>query len=196
MMFAQYILYGVDLCSRPIGTELRLVVDTIVDDRMIELYTKALKNPFLVPASPVDDPRRHLMEMKKQRDSGEGIPFSKIYLGNYLIGIGFSRKLSDKAVKLYRLNDRLDWYRIGWWYIDEELQGKGYGVQAMKLFIEKYKNVFYMAEVGNIGSQKVAMKAGMRHYGSVWVDEQSDIYREQQNFDDREFYIYKTEESK
>lgn len=192
-MLAQYILYGVDLCSRPIGTELRLVQDTIVDDRTVQLYTDALKNPFLTPMKPVDDPRRHLMVMKKEKEKGEGLPFAKIFLGNYLIGIGFSRKLSDKAMKLYKLDDRKDWYRIGWWYIDQEFQGKGYGVQAMRLFIEKYQNVFYMAESGNIASQKVAIKAGMLHTGSVWSDADSNIRDEQQNFDDKEFYTYKVE---
>lgn len=192
-MNEQYILYGMSLDSRPIGTEIGLEFTDKVEPRMVELYAGALTDPFLKPRTPVDDPAKELVEIGKSKKGNRVPAFAKVMLGNYPIGIGFPRELSEKAMAVYGLTDDVTWYRIGWWYIDKQYQGNGYGVKAMRLFIKKYKHVFYMAEEDNIASQKVAMRAGMIVCGECFLSEQGEITASNHNFEDKRFIMYRTE---
>ena len=148
-------------------------LDFEVTPTLAELYMQSTQCSFIgykVPLT-LEEATQKLNQYSQTKRYGkfERLAIMKIWEGDTLIGFSLPRAIMEIEYRAFKIeNSNKDWYRIGTIFIGDQYRGKGVTSKVVKLFKERYPNLIWQCEEGNIGSAKAAEKAGLDYSHHIY----------------------------
>jgi GNAT superfamily N-acetyltransferase len=155
--------------------DIKILLDTPSADSLQFLLEEMVDDPFVGTLNPKK--RSEWIErMKKQIDHRKllDIQSTVAYSGSGIIGIAFSRPLTDQSY-CANMQDENDYWKMGNFYVLKAYRGQGIGKLALEYLLQaKERKVFYFADRENIASNKVANACGMHWLHDFFIPKLND----------------------
>lgn len=149
-------------------------IDFGICPRLVELYADSTNCMFVGEADgPYDLAKAEEMLKKyastKMYGSHERYGFMKIFYGTVLVGFSIPRAITPKEYRAMKLEEGIEYHRIGTVYIDPKYRGKGIMTAAIAEFRKTYPNIVWACNSLNAASKAAALSAGLKFSHHLYV---------------------------
>lgn len=154
--------------------KVEIVIDDTISKDLIDLYRESSTDEFVGDGNDnlTDKEIREILEIYKSTTVGRLIRLGimKIYFLGNIVGFSIPRPMAKREYPAHKITGG-NWFRVGTVYIKKKYRGMGIMKEALRLFIDRFKNVMWSCNSENIASEKTALSVGMKYSHSIYLGE-------------------------
>ena len=152
--------------------KVKIVIDDTIPKDLIPLYRESIDDEFVGNGGMemTDKEIKEELEIYKSTtvDRLVRLGIMKIYFLGNLVGFSIPRPMAEREYPAHKITGG-KWYRVGTVFISKKYRGLGIMKEALRLFIDRYKNVMWSCNSENIASEKTALSVGMEYSHSIYL---------------------------